>query len=233
MAQAGKLRMAFQELRLSRFHAVIFDMDGLLLDTERLALESFNHVCTLLGLGDRFDLFARCIGANAAAGEQVLRAGLPATVDYVEFIRQWDLVHSAANANRAPPLKSGAIELLEVLAGTAVPCAVATSTGSERAFTKLGHAGILQYFAAITTGDEVEHSKPFPDIYLRAAAKLAAPPGQCLALEDSELGVRAALAAGMTVIQVPDLLVPSPEFRALGHAVIDDLHAVRELLLSG
>lgn len=207
-------------------------MDGLLLDTERLALESFNQVCAQLGLGDRFDLFARCIGTNAAAGEEALRAGLPATVDYLEFNRQWDVVHAAANAARSPPLKRGVVELLEALGAAAMPCAVATSTGSDRALAKLGQAGILQHFAAITAGDEVERSKPYPDIYLRAAAKLSAPPGQCLALEDSELGVRAALAAGMTVIQVPDLLAPSPEFRALGHAVIDDLHAVRELLLS-
>ncbi len=212
---------------MKRFKAVIFDMDGLLLDTERQALESFNRVCDHLGLGNQEHVFAKCIGANREAGWKALEDGLKAKVDIKTFANAWDALHTQSTEEQPIPLKAGVFELLDYIASHGVPCAIATSTSTERATQKLAKTGLLDRFAAITCGDHVSRSKPFPDIYLRAATVMQADPRECLALEDSENGVRAAVGAGMTVVQVPDLLQPSPELRALGHIVLESLHAVR------
>lgn len=209
-----------------QFQAVIFDMDGLLLDTERIALSSFIDTCAQFGLGDQMDLFIRCIGTNQALGQQVLREGLGGRVDPLHFEHVWDTKYVKRTSNTPIPLKDGAIELLQQVATLQIPTAVATSTASARAAQKLRDAGISNYFAAIVGGDQVANSKPCPDIYLRAAAILRVKPETCLALEDSDNGVRSALSAGMTVVQVPDLVQPSPDVRALGHIV---LHSLRDL----
>jgi HAD superfamily hydrolase (TIGR01509 family) len=212
---------------MKRFTAVLFDMDGLLLDTERQALESFNRVCERLALGDQSHVFARCIGANRAAGWRALEEGLQDKVDFAKFVSTWDALHDESAAAQPVPLKEGVFELLDHLAAAGLPCGVATSTSTERAIQKLTQAGLLDRFVAVVGGDQVERSKPNPDIYLHAATTLGHKPEQCLALEDSENGVRAAVSAGMTVIQIPDLLQPSTELLALGHIVLDSLHAVR------
>lgn len=98
-----------------------------------------------------------------------------------------------------------------------------TSTRRERALQKLARCGLLPYFDAVVTGSDVAHPKPAPDIYLLAASTLGVGPGECVVLEDSAAGVRAALAAGMTPIQVPDLVHPDDSTRALGHRVVESL----------
>ena len=129
------------------------------------------------------------------------------------------------------PLKSGAEELLQDLKRGGIPMAVATSTPNPRATHMLRNSGMLQAFDVVVAGDQVQRGKPLPDIYLRAAELLGVPPERCLALEDSENGVRSALAAGMTVIQVPDLVEPSDAVRDLGHTILGTLHDVREQML--
>ncbi|HYH43865.1 MAG TPA: HAD family phosphatase [Burkholderiales bacterium] len=211
-----------------RFAAVIFDMDGLLLDSERLALEAFNAACAHFGLGDHAEVFMRCIGTNEAMGAEVLREGLQDKVDHRDFNRIWQARYLEATTGTAIALKAGVLELLDHLREAGVPAAVATSTSTARATHKLGNAGILDRFELVVGGDQVERSKPHPDIFVAAARRLGVPPEKCLALEDSDNGVRAALRAGMTVIQVPDLMPPSPALRMLGHIVLDSLHDVRQ-----
>jgi beta-phosphoglucomutase-like phosphatase (HAD superfamily) len=101
--------------------------------------------------------------------------------------------------------------------------AVATSTRTKRATEKLGDAGLLDYFKIVIGGDQVEQGKPDPEIYLKAASALSSAPSRCLALEDSANGVKAAVAAGMTVVQIPDLVPPSDELLQLGHIVLSSL----------
>src|SRR5207253_2615312 len=115
---------------------------------------------------------------------------------------------------------------LDHLDSLQIPVAVATSTKSARAMQKLGDAGIGGRFKAVIGGDQVENSKPHPDIYLKAAAALGVLAEKCLALEDSENGVRSAFSAGMTVIQVPDLVEPSEALRSLGHVILGSLREV-------
>ena len=129
------------------------------------------------------------------------------------------------------PLKAGARELLQDLSGLGVPLAVATSTRGERARIKLARSGIDGYFRHVVTSSDVTHAKPAPDLYLLAAQRLGVPPAECLALEDSEFGVRAATAAGIRVIQVPDLISATDLSRSLA-TVVDSLPLARPQLES-
>jgi HAD superfamily hydrolase (TIGR01509 family) len=201
-------------------------MDGLLLDTERIAYDAFRLTCDDFGLGDETPVFIGCIGTNTAAGLQVLEEGLAGKADHAAFDRAWSETYARMIAARPPDLKAGAVELLEYLSASGIPKAVATSTASERARRKLETAGIAQWFQAIIGGDQVARSKPHPEIYVRAAAALGVEPRECLALEDSNNGVRSALAAGMTVIQVPDLAPCAKDLARAGVLILPTLHAV-------
>jgi len=128
------------------------------------------------------------------------------------------------------PHRPGLVALLELARTHGVPRAVATSTRTPLAQRKLEAAGLLGRFDVVCTSSDVAHPKPAADVYLLAAARLGVPPAQCLVLEDSPTGVRAALAAGMSVVQVPDLLVPDAEVRALGHRIVDSLDAAGDLI---
>ena len=211
---------------MRQFEAIIFDMDGLLLDTERIALSAFLATCDQMGVRAEEELFLRCIGTNQTLGREVLEAGLQDQVDYLIFEQAWDRKYVELTSDRPVPLKDGAVELLEHIASMRIPVAVATSTRTARAHDKLKSSGILDRFQTIVGGDQVQNGKPAPDIYLKAAGTLSARAGRCLALEDSENGVRAAVSAGMTVVQVPDLVQPSRDLLALGHIVLGSLHEV-------
>ena len=208
--------------------AVIFDMDGLLLDSERLARKAFVDTCDHFDLGDQLALFMQCVGINQELGKHVLKEGLRGKADDLAFGHLWNAKCVEYMSDAVIPLKSGALELLRDLRSAEVPMAVATSTPNPRATHMLRNSGMLHEFAVVVAGDQVQRSKPLPDIYLRAAELLGVPSEGCLALEDSENGVRSALAAGMTVIQVPDLVEPSDAVRELGHTILGTLEDVRE-----
>lgn len=208
--------------------AVIFDMDGLMLDSERASLRSWSRAARELGLEIEDEHWLRLVGHSADACQAILRERLaPAQVQAL-LARAQVLYHQQVQAG--VPLRPGIGELLQLLQAHGVPCGVATSTHRPLAPRKLEMAGLLGYFKAITAGNDVAHPKPAPDIYLLAAQRMGVPAARCLALEDSPAGVSAALAAGMTVIQVPDLVVPDEGLRARGHRIVASLHHARELL---
>lgn len=209
------------------FEAVIFDMDGLLLDTERIALATFLETCEQLGLDAPTGLFMRCVGTNEALADQILKEGLQDEIDHLHFRDVWDSNFISRTSNGPIPLKEGVAELLEHISALQIPAAIATSTQTTRARERLQDVGILNQFQVVVGGDQVQHSKPQPDIYLKAAQIIGRRPGACLALEDSENGVRAAVNAGMTVVQIPDLVQPSAGLRTLGHIVLRSLSDVQ------
>ncbi|MCG6450836.1 HAD family hydrolase, partial [Vibrio parahaemolyticus] len=126
--------------------------------------------------------------------------------------------------------KQGVIELLEWLKAEHIPTAVATSTQRDVASIKLRLSGLDSYFDAVATGCEVSQGKPHPEIYLLAASRLDVAPAQCLAFEDSNNGVRSAVAAKMIAYQIPDLVMPSDDVVALGHRIRPTLSDVLEEL---
>ena len=204
------------------FDAAIFDMDGLLLDTERRAKSAFQTTCDALGLTMDEAFYFGLIGQNQAATAAALGRWLGSAAAADDFDRRWQEGYRHL-LEQEVPTKAGVTELLAHLWGVCLPCAVATSTGRALAQEKLARAGIDHFFTALVGGDQVNEGKPSPEIFLRAAAMLKAVPARCIVFEDSENGVRAALAAGMTVVQVPDLVSPSAELRGFGHAIADDL----------
>lgn len=207
--------------------AVIFDMDGLLIDSERVILDCWRTVAAEQALPLDDGLWLSMVGMHDAACTELLIRLLGATKAErlsMECKNRYDLL-----VKQGLPLKEGAVELLRDLSRRGVPLAIATSTRRERALIKLARCGIDHHFDAVATSSDVTHPKPAADIYLLAASRLGVPPENCMAIEDSEMGVRAAVAAGMAVIQVPDLVPASELTRSLAQ-VVASLHEARPLL---
>ncbi|MDR7194776.1 HAD family hydrolase [Luteimonas terrae] len=213
----------------SRPAAVIFDMDGLMLDSERAILESLRAAAVDHRAEIDPDWWLCLIGHTDA----VCRARLRTHIGDSAAAALLDDVHAryVAIAERGLPHRPGIVALLDLLAAHDMPRAVATSTRSPLAQRKLEAAGLLKYFDVVCTSSDVAQPKPAPDVYLLAAERLRVAPSQCLVLEDSPTGVRAALAAGMTAVQVPDLLAPDEEARALGHRIVGSLADAQALIV--
>lgn len=208
--------------------AVIFDMDGLMLDSERVMVDCWSRAAQGMGLQVERRHWLRMVGHGDAACRAILHE-LMAKDTAAELAARCHALYET-EMEAGLPLRPGVVELLDWLRLRGIACGVATSTHRPRAPRKLRTAGLLDYFAAVTCGNDVTRAKPAPDIYLLAAQRLSAAPVDCLVLEDSPAGVRAALAAGMHAVQVPDLVAPDEEVRALGHTIIASLHDVREML---
>ncbi|MCK0167512.1 HAD family phosphatase [Jannaschia sp. S6380] len=206
--------------RLPGIDAVILDMDGLLLDSEGLYRDGFRRARANMGLPPDDALFHSLIGTNHESGGRILTAAMGAGAD--EFTRRWHAENRMALTGPIP-LKPRVRDALERLAALGTPRIVATSTRTGPARRRLDNAGLGALLPALIGGDEVRRGKPDPEIFLAAAARLGFVPRRCAAFEDSANGVRAAVAAGMVVTQVPDLVAPSDDLLSLGHRVAPDL----------
>jgi HAD superfamily hydrolase (TIGR01509 family) len=209
--------------------AVIFDMDGLMIDSERVSIACWSQAAQELGLPFPEGFWLRMVGLGDRDCERLLLQRVTAEQVAALFARCHDLYE--ARTQQGLPLRPGILEILQLLHDHGIARAVATSTRQPRASRKLAAAGLLPFFEVVVTSSDVAHPKPAPDIYLLAAQKLGKDPARCLALEDSPAGIRAAVGAGMTAIQVPDLVHPDEELRALGHRIVDSLLDARALLM--
>lgn len=205
--------------------AIIFDMDGLLLDTERISRASMIDVVREMGFAMTEADFAPLIGTPADEDRRTLAAVFGPDFDY-DQMRQRQRDRNSRDYGLARPLRPGARQMLDTVAALAIPAAIATSSMREKTLSHLAHSGLIEAFDHTLTRDDVLHGKPHPDLYAAAAAALGFAPADCLALEDSHNGVRAAVAAGVPVIMVPDLLPATPEMRQSCLAIADDLSVV-------
>ena len=210
--------------------ALVFDMDGLLLDTERIALDTFDLACRAHGVVVDKEIYYLCIGSNGAGTREILQRALGPDFPYERISKDWMDIYHQRVSTRAVDLKDGAVALLDLVERRGLPVALATSTHTGLATTKLRLAGLDRYFSAIIGGDAVTRGKPDPEPYLAATRALGHAPGTCWAIEDSDNGVRSAHAAGLFVLQVPDLVQPSAEVRGLGHTIVNSLFDVAALL---
>jgi HAD superfamily hydrolase (TIGR01509 family) len=199
--------------------AVIFDNDGLTLDTEHTWTRAESALYARYGTEFTLDHKREMLGTSGLRSALTMERhlGQPGRGDELR-VELRELVHAELDGAGVEPMP-GALELLAALRERAIPIGLATNSGREFATRALRAAGLLDRFAAVVSGHDVAHPKPSPDVYLDAAAQLGAEPAACVALEDSETGVAAAKAAGMTVVGVPsfpgidldaaDLVVPS------------------------
>lgn len=197
------------------FDAVIFDLDGTLIDTESLAMASGIAAFESLGQPVGLDFMHGLVGKDTPTGAKIIAAAFP-DLDLAELDRRWT-EGMRARMEQGLPLKPGVEELLSRLA---LPRAIATSSAREAARVKLGLSGLAPRFEHVVTYDDVSAHKPFPDPYLLAARLLQVDPARCVVFEDSDVGAEAAHAAGMHVIQVPDVTATEGRF---AHLVATDL----------
>lgn len=211
--------------------AFIFDMDGLMFDTERVFIGAWDYAGEKMGLGKAGYMCIRTLGMNTPACEQAWRDEFGDEVDLDALWRySREFVEDYYRKN-AVSVKPGLYELLTYLKNKGYKLAVASSTKRHQVERHLNSANVRQYFDAVICGDMVEKSKPEPDIYLKAAAALGALPEDCCALEDSRNGLLSAHAAGIQVIMVPDLWQPDDMVKEFILGPFESLLDVRDWLI--
>ena len=200
----------------------IFDMDGTLLDTERLLLEAMDATALAAGQGHLRPEFRAVNGLRADLAAAHLSERFGGRAAYDAFAEDVEM-RRAALETHGIPLKPFAREALAHISGLGVPVAVATSTQTAIAEDLLERTELRGYLGAVIGGDLVDRPKPDPEIYRLAATSLGLAPTRCAAFEDSAPGTRAAVAAGCVTVQIPDIAQPDADLRALGHLVCQDL----------
>lgn len=211
-------------------NGVIFDMDGLMFDTEKIYGIYWREVSAELGFPMDEAMVAQMCGAVRDFQIKTLRDLLgdeaPAETIIDETMRRTreHITHNPI------PMKAGLIELLTALRERNIPAAVATGTRRVYANDMLTRTGVAPYITAMVCGDEVSACKPDPEIFLKAAALIGVPPIECIVLEDSYNGIRAAHAAGAQPIMIPDTMQPTEEIRALCTHVLPRLDNVINVL---
>ena len=208
---------------------VIFDMDGVLFDSERLIQRCWRQVGEQQGLADIGETFLQCVGTTRRHTRGVFQARYP-ECSYDRFQEACRSLFFGAIEKTGMPLKPGAAEILARLRAQDAAIGLASSTRRELVECELKSVDLLRYFDQVVTGDQLERSKPAPDIYLLACRALDVAPGEAWAIEDSYNGIRAAAAAGMRAIMVPDVLPPTREMEGLTAAILPDLDAVARYL---
>jgi HAD superfamily hydrolase (TIGR01509 family) len=204
------------------FKAAIFDMDGLLIDSERIIMQACIAAAQQVGITYTRAEYVELIGRAGPDSTRIMIEQLNGINNFNQVMQGLDAL--LAERNNTFPLKHGASELLKHYQANNIICSVASSSAQNHIRHRLTQVGVLDYFSHITSGQEVTHGKPNPDIYLLAVKKLGLKVEECIAFEDSETGARAAIAAGLKVVVVPDLKQPSEFVVQNSHLTIESLN---------
>lgn len=210
--------------------AVIFDMDGVIFDSETLVLNCWREVAECHGIRNIEIVCHECLGTNSAVSKQIFLRHYGQDFPYDEYKAEMAEVFFAHASDGKLAKKQGVEELLKYLKDKGFKVGIASSTREKIVRRQISEGGLLEYFDQIVGGDMVKHSKPEPDIFLEACGRLESKPENCYVIEDSYNGIRAAHAAGMHPIMVPDLMEPTEEMKSLAEQILGSLCAVQEFL---
>lgn len=210
--------------------AVIFDMDGVIFDSERLVIECWQVIADKYNIPDIVEICMRVQGNNRVETAKRFREKYGNDFPYEIYKNEVTALFRERYGNGKLPLKPGVLEVLTELKRKRVPLALASSTRTDIVKLELDEAHLLPYFDAVLGGDMAPRSKPEPDIFLAAATALGVVPENCYVLEDSYNGIRAAYRAGMRPIMIPDMQQPTEEIRGLAEVILDNLMEALEYL---
>lgn len=212
------------------YKAIIFDMDGVIFDSEKCVIECWKVVAEKYSIPNIEPVLIKCLGVTYEEGKKIFLKYYGEDFPYDERKKERsDLYHERYDGGRLP-LKSGVKELLIWLKDNGYKVGVASSTREAVVSKQLEDAGLLLYFDNLTCGDMIERSKPEPDIYLAACDGLGVKPEDAIAIEDSYNGIRSAYRAGLLPVMVPDLLEPDDEMRSLSGKIFESLLDVKSWL---
>lgn len=208
---------------LTRPAALIFDMDGLLMDTEGVYKRSWSVAAAALGADLTDEIYRELIGITVLDAGQVLAQKFGPEFPLDAFHESARQGYEALVAGEGIPLKSGVVEILDWARSQGLPCGVGTSTVTAEATERLQAHGLLERFSALVGGDQVTKGKPDPEIFLKVAQKLGVEPAQTIIFEDAHSGVRAAAAGGFQIVLIPDLLPATPQISQLCTQTLESL----------
>ena len=206
-----------------QYQAVVFDMDGVIFDTERLVIEFWKEVAKKHNIPNIEHTCIQCLGTNRVRTREIFLENYGADFPFDPYCAEVTELFNTHYKGVPLPTKPGIRELLSYLQEQDIKVGLASSTAQHLVRDEIGTAGLLPYFQTLVCGDMVEHSKPAPDIFLKACEILNADPTKSIAIEDSFNGIRSAHCAGMTPIMVPDQVQPTDEIRALAFHVMPSL----------
>ncbi|MCM1083710.1 MAG: HAD family phosphatase [Clostridium sp.] len=210
------------------FQAVVFDMDGVIFDSEAKVVECWQVVAEKYGIPDIEDACRQCLGINRDATRAYMLEAYGQDFPYDEYKTEMSALFHERYGDGRLPIKAGVREILSWLKEHGIKIALASSTRRAIVEAELKAAGLYDFFDKVICGDMVEKSKPAPDIFLRACNELGVKPCHAYAIEDSYNGIRSAHGAGLSCIMVPDLAPATDEMRELSEQILPDLVAVKE-----
>ena len=213
--------------------AIIFDMDGLMIDSERVTYEGYVIECEKLGLTMDKEFYKKILGHTIPEIYQQFYGRYGQSFPMEQVLKRVHTYMADLFQEQGVPLKEGLVELLSYLKTNGYQTVVATSSTRGRVDTILEQAKLSKYFDASICGDEVEKGKPNPEVFLKACQKVGVEPEKAIVLEDSEAGIQAAFAAGIPVICVPDMKYPEEQFAKKAGKIVDSLSVVLEMFRSG
>lgn len=217
--------------RKCKYDAVLFDMDGIIFDSERATMDCWIELADKYGIENMEEAFFSCIGTTMTRTREIMLESFGESFPYDEYAREASLMYHSKYDGGRLPMKKGVIELLTYLKSEGKKIALASSTRRQTVMSQLKDAGILDYFDAVICGDMVQRSKPAPDIFLKACEEIQVLPEKTYVIEDSYNGIRAASVGKLHPIMVPDLLPENEEMDKLSEVILKDLLEVKEYLL--